>query len=59
MSAKTIDIKTKDGVAPCHFFSPPQDGKRPAVIFYMDGIGIRPALCDMGERPQLVASRIS
>ena len=50
MNAKTIDIKTKDGVAPCHFFPPPQAGKRPAVIFYMDGIGIRPALCDMAER---------
>jgi len=50
MNAKTVDIKTKDGVAPCHFFTPPQKGKRPATIFYMDGIGIRPALCDMAER---------
>jgi carboxymethylenebutenolidase len=50
MNAKTIDIKTKDGVAPCHFFGSPQKGDRPAVIFYMDGIGIRPALCDMAER---------
>jgi carboxymethylenebutenolidase len=50
MNAKIIDIKTNDGVAPCHFFSPPQKGNRPAVIFYMDAIGIRPALCDMAER---------
>jgi carboxymethylenebutenolidase len=50
MNAKTIDIKTKDGVAPCHFFGPPQKENRPAVIFYMDAIGIRPALCDMAER---------
>lgn len=50
MNTKTIDIKTKNGVAPCHFFTPPQNGKRPAVIFYMDGIGMRPALCDMAER---------
>jgi carboxymethylenebutenolidase len=50
MNAKTIDIKTKDGLAPCHFFAPPQKESRPAVIFYMDGIGIRPALCDMAER---------
>jgi carboxymethylenebutenolidase len=50
MNAKIIDIKTKDGLAPCHFFSPPQKGSRPAVIFFMDGIGIRPALCDMAER---------
>jgi carboxymethylenebutenolidase len=45
-----VDIKTKDGVAPCHFFAPPQKVNRPAVIFYMDGIGIRPALCEMAER---------
>jgi len=50
MNAQTIEIKTKDGVAPCHFFSPPQSGNRPAVILYMDAIGIRPALCDMAER---------
>jgi len=50
MNAQTLDIKTKDGVVPCHFFAPPQKGTRPAVIFYMDGIGIRPALCDMAER---------
>jgi carboxymethylenebutenolidase len=25
-------------------------GNRPAVIFYMDAIGIRPALCDMAAR---------
>jgi carboxymethylenebutenolidase len=50
MNAKTIDIKTKDGVVPCRFFGPPQNDKRPAVIFYMDGIGMRPALCDMAAR---------
>jgi carboxymethylenebutenolidase len=50
MNAKIIDIKTKDGAAPCHFFSPPQNGNRPAVIFYMDAIGLRPALFDMAER---------
>jgi carboxymethylenebutenolidase len=50
VNAKTIDIKTKDGVVPCHFFVPPQNDNRPAVIFYMDGIGMRPALCDMAAR---------
>lgn len=50
MSGKKVEIKTKDGIAACHFFAPPQTGNRPAVIFYMDGIGIRPALCDMAER---------
>jgi carboxymethylenebutenolidase len=50
MSANTIEIKTKDGVAPCHFFVPPKHGSQPAVVFYMDGIGIRPALCEMADR---------
>ena len=50
MNATAIEIKTKDGTAPCHFFTPPQAQKRPAVIFYMDAIGIRPALCDMAQR---------
>jgi carboxymethylenebutenolidase len=45
-----MDIKTKGGAAPCHFFSPPQKGNCPAVIFYMDAIGLRPALFDMAER---------
>jgi len=50
MTGKSLEIKTKDGLVPCHFFSPPQKDKRPAVISYMDGIGIRPALFDMAER---------
>jgi carboxymethylenebutenolidase len=50
MSAQAVEIKTKDGIAPCHFFSPPHGVRRPAVIFYMDGIGIRQAMVDMGER---------
>jgi carboxymethylenebutenolidase len=49
-TAKIIDIKTKDGVAPCHFFSPPGSPTAPAVIIYMDVFGIRPALCDMAQR---------
>jgi carboxymethylenebutenolidase len=50
MAATTIHIKTKDGIAPCHFSSPPQKGSRSTVIFFMDGIGFRPALCDMADR---------
>ena len=45
---RTIEIKTKDGVAPCHLFESQQDGSFPAVIFYMDAFGVWPvALCDM------------
>src|SRR5579862_7376003 len=50
MNGKTIDIKTRDGVAPCQFFSAPKNGNGPGAIFYMDGIGIRPALGDMAGR---------
>jgi carboxymethylenebutenolidase len=46
----TVSIKTKDGTVPCHFFPPPQKEPRPAVILYMDAIGIRPALADMAQR---------
>ena len=53
MNARIIDIKTKDGVTPCHLFGPPQNWNRPAVIVYMDGFGIRPALCEMAERLSL------
>jgi carboxymethylenebutenolidase len=50
MNARTVEIKTKDGVAPCYFVSPPQEGNRPAVILHMDAFGVRPALCDMADR---------
>jgi carboxymethylenebutenolidase len=47
-----IDIKTADGTCPSYEFTPPAQHKAPwpAVLFYMDGIGIRPALFAMGER---------
>ncbi|HEX4053980.1 MAG TPA: dienelactone hydrolase family protein [Tepidisphaeraceae bacterium] len=50
MNQNKIDIKTPDGVAGCYVFHPPGDGPWPAVIFYMDGIAIRPALLAMAER---------
>ena len=50
MNSQTIDNKTKDGVVSYHFFGPLHTGNQPAVIFYMDAIGIRPALRDMAAR---------
>jgi len=50
MTHTTIQIDTQDGVCPTHLFQPDGDGPWPGVLFYMDGIGIRPALFDMGER---------
>jgi carboxymethylenebutenolidase len=42
-----IDIRTEDGT--CRAFEFGDRGK-PSVLFFMDGIGIRPALFEMGER---------
>jgi carboxymethylenebutenolidase len=50
MTATKIDIKTQDGIADSHFFTPDGAGPVPAVIFYMDGLGLRQALFDMAER---------
>jgi carboxymethylenebutenolidase len=50
MPAQEIAIKTADGVVDSHFFTPEGGGQHPAVIFYMDGLGIRPALLEMGQR---------
>ncbi len=50
MPAQQIDIRTADGVVDSHFFTPEAEGKYPAVIFYMDGLGLRPALLEMAQR---------
>jgi carboxymethylenebutenolidase len=46
----TVTIATDDGTCPAHVFQPPGTGPWPAVLFFMDGIGIRPALFEMAER---------
>jgi len=54
MSHEQISIRTHDGMCPAHVFTPAGasagPGPWPAVIFYMDGLGIRPTLFDMGQR---------
>ncbi len=50
MSDEEITLTTADGDCVCHVFTPGDDASHPAVIFYMDGLGIRPALLDMGRR---------
>jgi carboxymethylenebutenolidase len=46
-----VTIKTRDGVCPASVFTPDDSaGPWPAVIFFMDGLGIRPALWEMGQR---------
>lgn len=44
-------IKTRDGNCPASVFTPADKaGPWPAVIFFMDGLGIRPAMWEMGQR---------
>lgn len=49
-------IKTRDGICPASIFTPfgftPASGKGPwpGVIFFMDGLGIRPVMWEMGQR---------
>ena len=50
MTSKTIDIKTPDGVCDSYISCPNAGGPFAAVLFYMDGIGIRPVLREMADR---------
>jgi carboxymethylenebutenolidase len=45
-----IEIKTKDGTCPSYVYHPTGSGPWPAVLVFMDGIGIRPAMLEVGER---------
>jgi carboxymethylenebutenolidase len=45
-----IEIKTRDGLCPSCVFRPAGSGLWPAVLIFMDGLGIRPAVLEIGER---------
>ncbi len=45
-----IEIKTADGVCPSYVYRPEGNGPWPAVLMYMDGLGIRPEMLVLGER---------
>jgi carboxymethylenebutenolidase len=46
-----ISIKTRDGLCPSYVYRPAAGGGPwPAVLVYMDGLGIRPAMLELGER---------
>ena len=51
MPRADVTIKTRDGNCPASLLTP-ANGKEPwpAVIFYMDGLGIRPVMWEMGQR---------
>jgi carboxymethylenebutenolidase len=50
MPHEMIQLRTQDGTCPTHIFTPSGSGLWPAVIFFMDGLGVRPALFEMAER---------
>ncbi len=50
MPNEQVTIQTRDGDCPCQVMIPEGDGPWPAVIFYMDAGGIRPAVRDMARR---------
>ena len=45
-----IEIKTKDGTCPSYVYRPAGSGPWPTVLVFMDGLGIRPAMLEIGER---------
>jgi carboxymethylenebutenolidase len=46
-----VTIETRDGTCPASVFTPTDKaGPWPAVIFFMDGLGIRPVMREMGQR---------
>jgi carboxymethylenebutenolidase len=45
-----VEIKTKDGTCPSYIYRPSGSGPWPAVLIFMDGLGIRPAMLEIGER---------
>jgi len=50
MSHERLSVRTQDGECPAHLFTPDAgEGPWPAVIFYMDGLAIRPALFEMAQ----------
>jgi len=47
---RQIDIRTRDGVCPSYVAHPAGAGPWPAVLVFMDGLGIRPAMLELGDR---------
>jgi carboxymethylenebutenolidase len=45
-----ISIDTRDGSCPAYVYRPDGDDVWPGVLVFMDGLGIRPAILEIGER---------
>ena len=50
MTEEQVNIKTADGTCDTYVYPAPGDVSAPAIIFYMDGLGIRPEVRAMAER---------
>ena len=50
MREEKVEIKTGDGIADAFVYAPDAQGPLPAVLYYPDGIGIRPAFHQMAQR---------
>lgn len=50
MAHEQVSIRTADGEIPAHILTPEGEGPWPAVIVYMDALGMRPALVDVARR---------
>jgi carboxymethylenebutenolidase len=50
MAEEQVSIRTADGECPTHVLTPEGPGTWPAVIMYMDALGIRPALVGVAQR---------
>jgi len=45
-----VQIVTSDGICPSYVYRPSGNGPWPAVLVFMDGIGIRPAMFELAAR---------
>ena len=50
MQSMMVDVSTDDGVADCYLAQPDRTTPGPAVLFFPDGIGLRPRLYEMADR---------
>jgi carboxymethylenebutenolidase len=50
MTYEKVEVSTADGVCPVHVFTSGAGVASPAIIFYMDAGGIRPAALKMAQR---------
>ncbi|SAK83539.1 carboxymethylenebutenolidase [Caballeronia glebae] len=50
MTYEKVQVSTRDGVCPVHVFTPASGTIWPAIVFYMDAGGVRPAELQMARR---------